>query len=104
MMEALFLLVSLIKSTLGNRTAPALENLDLRQQLAILNRTHHKKAWGLGHAEGTGPRTLGQGAGRSPGVASDDYEELRLQHRRIADPVDFPPRPAARQTGRIGRI
>jgi hypothetical protein len=38
MMEALFLLVSLIKSGRESRAALALENLALRQQLAILNR------------------------------------------------------------------
>ena len=38
MIEALFLLASLIRSSLKNRTELALENLALRQQLAILNR------------------------------------------------------------------
>ncbi|MFN2196909.1 MAG: integrase core domain-containing protein [Anaerolineales bacterium] len=38
MIEALFLLVSLTRSSLKNRTELALENLALRQQLAILNR------------------------------------------------------------------
>jgi putative transposase len=38
MIEALFLLVSLIRSSLKNQTELALENLALRQQLAILNR------------------------------------------------------------------
>jgi putative transposase len=38
MIEALFLLVSLIGSSLKNRAELALENLALRQQLAILNR------------------------------------------------------------------
>jgi transposase InsO family protein len=38
MMEALFLLVSLINSGFKNRAALAVENLALRQQLAILNR------------------------------------------------------------------
>ena len=38
MIEALFLLVSLIRSTVKNQTELALENLALRQQLAILNR------------------------------------------------------------------
>jgi hypothetical protein len=36
MIEALFLLVSFLKSGLKNRTELALENLALRQQLAIL--------------------------------------------------------------------
>jgi hypothetical protein len=39
MMEVLFLLASKIRSTLRNRTVLALENLALRQQLAILNHT-----------------------------------------------------------------
>ena len=38
MIEALFLLVSLTRSSIKNRTELALENLALRQQLAILNR------------------------------------------------------------------
>jgi transposase InsO family protein len=38
MIEALFLLVSVIRSSLTNQTELALENLALRQQLAILNR------------------------------------------------------------------
>ena len=38
MVEALFLLVSLLKSGLKNRTELALENLALRQQLAIFKR------------------------------------------------------------------
>lgn len=38
MLETLFLMVSLIKSGFKNRTALAVENLALRQQLAILNR------------------------------------------------------------------
>jgi hypothetical protein len=38
MIEALFLLISLIKSGFKNRAELALENLALRQQLAILNR------------------------------------------------------------------
>jgi len=42
MMEALILLLSFLKSGLKNQTEPALENLALRQQLAILksNRPH----------------------------------------------------------------
>jgi hypothetical protein len=38
MIEALFLLFSFLKSGFGNRTELALENLALRQQLAILKR------------------------------------------------------------------
>jgi hypothetical protein len=38
MFKALFLLVSLIKSSLKNQAELALENLALRQQLAILKR------------------------------------------------------------------
>ena len=38
MIEALFLLISFLKSGLKNRTDLALENLALRQQLAILKR------------------------------------------------------------------
>jgi len=38
MFEALFLLVSLIRSSIKNRTDLALENLALRQQLAIMKR------------------------------------------------------------------
>ena len=43
MIEALFLLISLIKSGLRNRTELALENLALRQQLAILNRKGQRR-------------------------------------------------------------
>jgi hypothetical protein len=39
MLEALFLVVSLIKSLLKNQAELALENLALRQQLAITSRT-----------------------------------------------------------------
>lgn len=42
-MEALFLLVSMLRSALRNRTALAHENLALREQLAILNRTIHAR-------------------------------------------------------------
>ena len=40
MIEALFLLFSFLKSGFRNRTELALENLALRQQLAILKREH----------------------------------------------------------------
>ncbi len=44
MMEELFLLFSFLRSVLKNQTELALENLALRQQLAILkrNRYYHK--------------------------------------------------------------
>src|SRR5512147_277004 len=40
MLEALFLLISLIRSSLKNQAQLALENLALRQQLASLKREH----------------------------------------------------------------
>jgi putative transposase len=47
MIEALVLLVPFLKSTLENQTELALENLALRQQLAILklNRPHARLQW-----------------------------------------------------------
>jgi hypothetical protein len=78
MMEALFLLVSFLKSGFKNQTELALENLALRQQLAILKRNRPHARLKMGERIFWACRSCRIFFGRSWGIRSGRYAGIAI--------------------------